>query len=131
MTKSELISLVPNKPYRMPCCRECMGKAKKDCDDNPLNCFDFYLLNKETIDRLSRRFNEPKTVDKYYVIRDKNTGLYFRGKGVNRWGKYFNQASIYRVKGQAEHNVEAIAWRGEEQAEIVTIQIKEMVGEEK
>ena len=54
MTKSELISQVPNKPYRMPCCRECMGKAKKDCDDNPLNCFDFYLLNKETIDKLRR-----------------------------------------------------------------------------
>lgn len=57
MTKSELISLVPNKPYRMPCYRECIGKAKKDCDDNPLNCFDFYLLNKETIDKLKRNNN--------------------------------------------------------------------------
>ena len=37
-------------------------------------------------------------MNKYYVIKDKNTGLYFRGKGVNRWGKYFNQASIYRGK---------------------------------
>lgn len=27
----------------------------------------------------------------YYVVRNKDTGLYFRGKGVNRWGKYFNQ----------------------------------------
>ena len=52
MTRNELIALVPNKPYRMPCCRECMGKSKKDCDENPLNCFDFYLLNKETIDEL-------------------------------------------------------------------------------
>ena len=45
----------------------------------------------------------------YYVIKDKNTGLYFRGKGVNRWGKYFNQASIYRVKGMAEHMIEEIS----------------------
>ena len=39
----------------------------------------------------------------YYVVRDKNTGLYFRGKGINRWGKYYNQASIYRVKANAEN----------------------------
>ena len=52
MTRNELIVLVPNKPYRIPCCRECMGKSKKDCDENPLNCFDFYLLNKEVIDKL-------------------------------------------------------------------------------
>lgn len=60
----------------------------------------------------------------YYVIRDKNTGLYFRGKGANRWGKYYNQATIYRVKGTAEHSIKEIAWRGE-QAEIVPIQIYE------
>ncbi len=60
----------------------------------------------------------------YYVIRDKNTGLYFRGKGVNRWGKHYNQASIYRVKGSAEHTIKEISWRGE-QAEIVPIQIVE------
>jgi hypothetical protein len=60
----------------------------------------------------------------YYVIRDKNTGLYFRGKGANRWGKHYNQATIYRVKGTAEHSVKEIAWRGE-QAEIVQIQIIE------
>ena len=60
----------------------------------------------------------------YYVIRDKNTGLYFRGKGVNRWGKHYNQASIYRVKGMAEHTVKEVSWRGE-QAEIVPIQIVE------
>ena len=60
----------------------------------------------------------------YYVIRDKNTGLYFRGKGANRWGKHYNQATIYRVKGTAEHSVKEIAWRGE-QAEIVPIQIYE------
>ena len=60
----------------------------------------------------------------YYVIKDKNTGLYFRGKGVNRWGEYFNQASIYRVKGMAEHMIEEISWRGE-QAEVVPIKIIE------
>ena len=60
----------------------------------------------------------------YYVIKDKNTGLYFRGKGVNRWGKYFNQASIYRVKGMAEHMIEEISWRGEE-TEVVPIEIRE------
>ena len=60
----------------------------------------------------------------YYVIRDKNTGLYFRGKGVNRWGKHYNQASIYRVKGSAEHTIKGISWHGEK-AEIVPIQIVE------
>jgi hypothetical protein len=60
----------------------------------------------------------------YYVVRDKNTGLYFRGKGVNRWGKHYNQASIYRIKGQAECTIKEVAWRGE-QAEIVPIQIIE------
>ena len=60
----------------------------------------------------------------YYVIRDKNTGLYFRGKGVNRWGKHYNQASIYRIKANAENTIKEVSWRGE-QAEIVPIQIVE------
>ena len=60
----------------------------------------------------------------YYVILNKNTGLYFRGKGVNRWGKHYNQASIYRVKAMAEHTIKEVSWRGE-QAEIVPIQIIE------
>ena len=38
----------------------------------------------------------------YFVVKDLNTGLYFRGKGANKWGKYFNQASIYRLKKNAE-----------------------------
>ena len=42
----------------------------------------------------------------YYVVKDNNTGLYFRGKGVNRWGQYFNQASIYRMKKLAEETAE-------------------------
>ena len=61
---------------------------------------------------------------KYYVVRDKNTGLYFRGKGVNRWGKFYNQASIYRIKANAENTIKEVSWRGE-QAEVVPIQIFE------
>ena len=61
----------------------------------------------------------------YYVIKDKNTGLYFRGKGVNRWGKYLNQASIYRIRGMAEHTLEELSWR-KEQGIIVPIEIIEM-----
>ena len=49
----------------------------------------------------------------YYVIKNKNTGLYFRGKGVNRWGE-FNQASIYRFKKKAEHTLEELSLRGEQ-----------------
>lgn len=60
----------------------------------------------------------------YYVVRDKNTGLYFRGKGVNRWGKYYNQASIYRIRANAENTIKEVSWRGE-QAEVVPIQIFE------
>ena len=60
----------------------------------------------------------------YYVLRDKNTGLYWRGKGQNRWGKYFNQASVYRVKGQVENTVEDLTHRGIH-VEIVPIQIVE------
>jgi hypothetical protein len=60
----------------------------------------------------------------YYVLRNKDTGMYFRGKGVNRWGKYFNQATIYRVKGTAEASVREVSWHGEK-AEIVPIQIFE------
>jgi hypothetical protein len=60
----------------------------------------------------------------YYVVRDKNTGLYFRGKGVNRWGKYYNQASIYRIRANAENTIKEVSWRGE-QAEVVPIQIVE------
>ncbi len=60
----------------------------------------------------------------YYVVRDKNTGLYFRGKGVNRWGKYYNQASVYRIRANAENAIKEVSWRGE-QAEVVPIQIVE------
>ena len=65
----------------------------------------------------------------YYVLRNTETGLYFRGKGVNRWGKHFNQATIYRVKGTAEHSIKEVAWHGEK-AELVRIKIIEL-GERK
>jgi hypothetical protein len=41
----------------------------------------------------------------YYIIKDKNTGNYYRGKGVNRWGKFYNQASIFRILGQATESL--------------------------
>ena len=65
----------------------------------------------------------------YYVIKNPDTGLYFRGKGVNRWGKYFNQASIYRVKGTAEFYCKEINQRKrpDERAVVVPITITEAV----
>jgi hypothetical protein len=63
--------------------------------------------------------------ENYYVIRNTETGEYFRGNGTNRWGKYFNQASIYRVKGTALSSLKEItSWR-KEPAELVTIRIIE------
>ena len=61
----------------------------------------------------------------YYVLRNTETGMYFRGKGANRWGKHFNQATIYRIKGTAEHSIKEVAWHGEK-AELVRIKIVEM-----
>lgn len=67
----------------------------------------------------------------YYIIKNPDTGLYFRGKGVNRWGKYLNQASIYRVKGQAESSCDWInlCHRDGERAIIVPIKIIEQNSE--
>lgn len=61
----------------------------------------------------------------YFLIRNKDTGLYYRGKGVNRWGKYYNQASVYRIKGQAESTLKERARRGEN-VEIVPIYISKI-----
>lgn len=63
----------------------------------------------------------------YYVIKNPDTGHYFRGKGVNRWGPYFNQASIYRVRGQVEESCDWInrCHRDGERAVIVPIKIIE------
>ena len=62
----------------------------------------------------------------YYIIKDRNTGMYFRGKGVNRWGKYYNQASIYRIRGTAESTVRDISHHKGEDPIIVPIQIIEL-----
>jgi hypothetical protein len=60
----------------------------------------------------------------YFVVKDRKTGLYFRGKGVNKWGKYFNQASIYRIKSMAENAVEEENRRGAD-CVVVPIEIRE------
>jgi hypothetical protein len=65
-----------------------------------------------------------KRLIEYYVVRNKSTGFYFRGKGANRWGKYYNQASIYRVRAHAENTENWLNLRGEP-VEIVPIEIKE------
>ena len=62
----------------------------------------------------------------YFVVKDRNTGLYFRGKGVNKWGKYFNQASIYRIKAMAENAVEEEGRRGAD-CVVIPIEIIEKV----
>ena len=67
---------------------------------------------------------EKRLIDCYYVVRNKNTGFYFRGKGANRWGEYHNQASIYRIKAHAENTANWLNLRGEP-VEIVPIQIVE------
>ena len=62
----------------------------------------------------------------YYIIKNPDTGLYYRGRGVNRWGKYMNQASIFRIKGQVEESCECInRGRSGERAVIVPIKIIE------
>ena len=62
---------------------------------------------------------------KYYVVRNIDTGQYFRGKGVNKWGKYYNQASIYRFRKHAENAVEEENRRGRH-TEVVEISITEV-----
>ena len=72
----------------------------------------------------------------YYAVRNIDTGLFWRGKGENKWGKYYNQAAIYRIKGQADRTVKRLRDRGIK-AEIVptricedrTVKIVEMGGE--
>ncbi len=67
----------------------------------------------------------------YYIIKNPDTGLYYRGKGVNRWGKYMNQASIFRIKGQVEDSCDWInkCHRDGERAVIVPIKIIELDSE--
>ena len=68
---------------------------------------------------------------KYWVIKNPDTGLYYRGKGENRWGKYLNQASIFRIRGQVESSCQWInqCHRNGEHAVIVEIKITEVVVE--
>ena len=66
----------------------------------------------------------------YFVVKDLKTSLYFRGKGVNKWGKYFNQASIYRLRAMAENAVEEENRRGAN-CVVVPIEIKENVDGDK
>ena len=60
----------------------------------------------------------------YYIIKNPDTGLYYRGKGVNRWGKYMNQASIFRIKGQAESSAREINERKNPAELAVVVPIK-------
>lgn len=65
----------------------------------------------------------------YYVVKNKSTREYYRGKGVNKWGKYFNQASIYRIRAHAENAVEEENRRGAD-CVIIPIEIIEKEFEE-
>lgn len=60
----------------------------------------------------------------YYVIKNNNSGHYWRGRGANAWGQFFNQASIYRILGQAEATKRDLECRGA-QVTIVPIIIVE------
>ena len=60
----------------------------------------------------------------YYVIKNKVTGEYYRGKGVNRWGKFYNQASIFRFEKSARESADELSRRGES-VEVLSITIME------
>jgi hypothetical protein len=64
----------------------------------------------------------------YWAIKNTVTGLYYRGKGTNRWGKHFNQVSIYRIRGMAQTFCEKINALniGDERAIVVPITIAEL-----
>ena len=61
----------------------------------------------------------------YFVIKDRDTGLYYRGKGINKWGKYYNQASIYRIKNMAKSIAKEENLRGAN-CEVISIRIIEL-----
>lgn len=64
----------------------------------------------------------------YWAIKNTVTGLYFRGKGTNRWGKHFNQVSIYRIRGMAQTFCEKINALNisDERAIVVPVKIAEL-----
>ena len=81
----------------------------------------YLIINIDSLKMLEDHIiNQPT----YYVIKNKQTGEYYRGKGVNKWGKYFNQASIYRIKGSAEFSMKELLMRDDD-VEIVEISILE------
>ena len=86
------------------------------------------MTAKEVLDKWTEAVGDTERGMRYWVVKNPGTGLYFRGKGTNRWGKYFNQASIYRVKGTAEHSALEINQykRSGERAVVVEIQITEI-----
>lgn len=67
-----------------------------------------------------------KEKPKYYIIKDLDTGLYYRGKGQNRWGKYYNQASIFRNLAQANNSVEQLKRYDKSNAVAIEIEITEI-----
>lgn len=67
---------------------------------------------------------ETTSPKEFYVVKNIETGEYFRGKGANRWGKDFNQASVYRLKKNAENAMESVSWHGDK-AEVKRIWITE------
>jgi hypothetical protein len=86
------------------------------------------MTAKEVLDKWTEAVGDTERGMRYWVIKNPDTGLYFRGKGTNRWGKYFNQASIYRIKGTAEHSALEINQykRPGEKAVVIEIQITEI-----
>lgn len=60
----------------------------------------------------------------YFAIRNKTTKMWYRGKGVNKWGKFLNQASIYRIEANAKGSLEELQRRGNS-VEIVPLHIFE------
>lgn len=64
----------------------------------------------------------------YFIIKNKTTGEYYRGKGVNKWGKFYNQASIFRIRKNAESSLDELLRRGHD-VEIIPIQITETANE--
>lgn len=109
--REKLVELLLDMPF---------GNSTEEAEErHASDTADYLIDNGVTVQELDL----PK--EEYYVLRNTETGMYFRGKGVNRWGKHFNQATIYRVKGTAEHSIKEVAWHGEK-AELVRIKIVEV-----
>lgn len=108
--KEKLVELLMDMPY---------GRGTEEEETAHIESVaDYLIANGVTVQELALPEQD------YYVLRNTETGMYFRGKGVNRWGKHFNQATIYRGKGTAEHSIKEVAWHGEK-AELVRIKIFE------